>query len=75
MLPSNFYDILHNLVKNHVPEVNDQGSIQFIMDEKAQADVVIVARVTRKLNDMIVSSDTDYVAYIGNACTCLKDLK
>ena len=67
--------MLHNLVKNHINEFNIQGSINFINDEKAQADVVIAARSTRKLNDMIVSSDTDYAAYLGSNCTCLKDFK
>ena len=74
-LPLDFYDVLHNLVNNYVPELNIKGYINFIVDEKAQADVVIAARVTRKLNDMIVSSDTDFAAYLGNECTCLKDFK
>ena len=74
-MPSDFYDILHNLVKNHVPELNVQGSIDFITDKKAQADVVIASRTTHKLNGSIVSSDTDYVAYLGDECTRLKDFK
>ena len=62
-------------MNNRVPELNVQGSITFIVDEKAQADVVIAARATRKLTGIILPSDTDYAAYLGNECTCLKDFK
>ena len=74
-LPSDFCDVLHSLVKNHVPELHVQGTIKFIIDDKFQAGVVVSARVTGTLNDMIVSSDTDYAAYLGKDCTCLKDFK
>ena len=73
MLPTDFYDLLHSLIESHTPQSHLQGIINFMHDEKAQADVVIAARVTRKLTDMIVSTDTDYAAYLGNRCTCLKD--
>ena len=43
--------------------------MNFMHDEKAQADVIIAARVTRKLYDMIVSAGTDYIAYLRNECT------
>ena len=38
----------------------------------AQADMVIVARVTGRKTKMIVLADTDYAVYIGNECTCVK---
>ena len=44
-------------------------------DEDIQADVTIAVRVTRKLYDMIVSSDNDYVAYLEKECTYLKDFE
>ena len=75
MLPTDYYDVLHSLIELHVPQSCVHGTINFIHDEKAQADVVNAARVARNLSDMIVSVDTDYAAYLGKECTCLKEFK
>ena len=38
-IPIELYGVLNNLVKNHVPELNVQGSIKCTIDKKDQADV------------------------------------
>ena len=52
--PSDFYDILHSLVETYIPELHAQVTINFMVDNRAQTNIVITARVTRKLNDMII---------------------
>ena len=74
-LPPDFNHLLQDLVKSEVKETNKYGNISFIADEKAQADVVIASRFERNLTDIIVSSDTDFAAYIGKRCMCVKDFK
>jgi hypothetical protein len=72
-LPSNFSSALKNLVDAHVPELTDlHGTIEFFEDDVAQADAVIAARAVRKVTDLIVSADSDYAAYLGDDCLCLK---
>jgi hypothetical protein len=75
-LPSNFSSALKNLVDAHVPELTGlHGTIKFLEDDTAQADAVIAARAVRKTTDLIVSADSDYAAYLGYACICLKSFE
>jgi hypothetical protein len=72
-LPSNFNSSLKNLVDAHVPALTGlHGTIKFLVDDVAQADAVIAARAGRKFTDLIVSADSDYAAYLGDDCLCLK---
>ena len=74
-LPIDFNQLLHNLVKSRSIETDSYGKISFIVDEKSQTDVVILSIFERNLIDIIISSDTDFAAYIGKRYFCVKDFE
>ena len=56
-IPIEFYGVLKNLVKNHVPELNVQGSVKFIIDDKDQANV------TNIILELAVNTAADVETY------------
>ena len=56
-IPIELYGVLNNLVKNHVPELNVQGSIKCTIDKKDQADV------TNMVLELAVYTEADVETY------------
>lgn len=51
------------------------GCVEAILKAKFQADTVIASRFNKKKCDLILSSDSDFAALLGNECILITEIK
>jgi len=70
ILPDDFVDVLRELVETYGRQ-NKQSTISLKV-AKMQADPMIARLLLTGKADLIVSSDSDFAAYAGDKCLCVK---
>ena len=73
-LSDNFTVILKRFCEQHEPRYPTHGTINYLEDGKAQADILIAARKARNLTDAIFANDMDYHAALGDVSISVKEL-
>jgi len=72
-LPENFSEILQRLIQKHEDVLPNHGNLQYVKDDKCQADILLAKRAKERLSDAIFSSDSDFAAHLGDDGLFVKD--